>query len=85
MNDEPAMVLTSEPVRQAAPRRPTLDQDAAPMDGRSLRATGRIVQLNLKTSAETKARFMRLAQARGVLMVDLFEQALDTLEAEGGK
>ena len=55
------------------------------MDGRSLRATGRIVQLNLKTSAETKARFMRLAQARGVLMVDLFEQALDALEAEGGK
>jgi hypothetical protein len=88
IESEPA-AATPDPMlgRQAAQRRsrPTFHHDIMPTDGRSLRATGRTVQLNLKTSPETKARFLALAQTRGLLMVDLFEQALDALEAEEGK
>ena len=83
--ETPASERRVAPTRQTAPRRPrpALDDDAVPVtDGRSLRATGRVVQLNIKTSPETKARFLRLAQERQVLLVDLFEDALDALEAE---
>ena len=69
--------------REAVPPRSGLKAGGVLLtDGRSLRATGRTVQLNLKTSPETKARFLALAQSRGVLMVDLFEQALDALEGK---
>ncbi len=83
----PAMetgAFANPPARGVAPRRQRPDRDDAvlPTDGRSLRATGRTVQLNLKTSPGTKARFLALAQARGVLMVDLFEEALEALEAQ---
>ena len=72
------------PARGGTPRSQPSNRNEAvpPTDGRSLRATGRTVQLNLKTSPATKARFLALAQARGVLMVDLFEEALDALEAQ---
>jgi hypothetical protein len=84
-----APVHTPAPIRQVVLRRPrprpALDDTAAPItDGRSLRATGRVVQLNLKVSPETKARFLALAQERQVLLVDLFEDALDALESEDG-
>jgi hypothetical protein len=85
--ETPALDRRAAPARQAAPRRSRTppNDDAAPItDGRSLRATGRVVQLNIKTSPETKARFLALAQERQVLLVDLFEQALDALEAEDG-
>jgi hypothetical protein len=89
MMEPDSAAATPDPMgdHQAARRRPrpTLHHDIMPTDGRSLRATGRTVQLNLKTSPETKARFLALAQARGLLMVDLFEQALDALEAEEEK
>lgn len=50
------------------------------LDGRSLRATGRTVQLNLKVSPEVKARFLALAESEGRLMADLFEDAVTALE-----
>ena len=50
------------------------------MDGRSLRATGRPVQLNLKVSPNVKARFLTLAKSQGRLMADLFEDAITALE-----
>lgn len=50
------------------------------LDGRSLRATGRTSQLNLKVSPEVKARFLALAQARGQLLAVLFENAIKALE-----
>ena len=72
-----------EPVAPAPSAKPV--RSVAPQDGRSLRATGRTVQLNLKVSARTKKRFLHLAKAQGVLLVDLFEQAIDALEAQGNE
>jgi hypothetical protein len=51
-------------------------------DGRSLRATGRTVQLNLKVTPKTKARLLALAEVRGCLLAEAFEDALAALEAE---
>jgi hypothetical protein len=84
-----APVRTPTPVRQATPRKPRprpalAENEAVPTDGRSLRATGRTTQLNLKVAPETKARFLALAQARNSLLVDLFEDAISALEAEDG-
>jgi hypothetical protein len=56
-----------------------------PLDGRRLRATGRTVQLNLKVTEETKARFLALAAARGVMMSELFEEAVALLEKDAGR
>lgn len=56
-----------------------------PLDGRSLRATGRTVQLNLKVSAETKARMVALAETRGQLMAEVFEDAIAALEKEADR
>jgi hypothetical protein len=50
------------------------------LDGRSLRATGRTVQLNLKVAPETKSRLLALAQGRGQLMAEVFEDAIAALE-----
>jgi hypothetical protein len=49
-----------------------------PVDGRSLRATGRNVQMNIAVKAETKKEFWRLLQESGhtraeELLVDLME------------
>ncbi len=55
----------------AAPRR---------LDGRSLRATGRTVQLNVKITDATKEAVLRLAQARGLLVSEVIEQAVALLE-----
>jgi hypothetical protein len=83
--ETPAPDRQAAPARQASHKtRPAPDDDAKLMDGRSLRATGRVVQLNIKTSPEIKARFLRLAQERQVMLVDLFEQAVDVLEAQDG-
>lgn len=40
-------------------------QVAVPVDGRSLRATGRNVQMNIAVKAETKKEFWRLLEASG--------------------
>ncbi len=73
------------PTHQEAQGRPKpVGDDARLMDGRSLRATGRTTQLNLKVSDHTKRRFLALARERGVMLVDLFEQAIEALEAEDG-
>lgn len=55
----------------AAPRR---------LDGRSLRATGRTTQLNVKITEDTKAAVLRLAQERGLLVSEVIEQAVALLE-----
>lgn len=45
--------------------------------------TGRNRQLNLKASEETIERFYRLADAHKVPLAELFELAVDALEAAG--
>ena len=56
--------------------------DATPrLDGRRLRATHRTTQLNLKVRQETRDTFLRIASERGVLMAELFEEAVDLLQA----
>ena len=64
------------PSRQAA---------AAPAHPRKAQArrrytTGRNQQLNVKATAETVARFYRLADQQGVPLGELLEQALQALE-----
>ena len=80
----PAMDKEAVPARPVVlPRiKPEMEATSVQTDGRSLRATGRTVQLNIKISARTKTRFLALAQARGVLMTDLFEEAIALLEAQ---
>jgi hypothetical protein len=73
----------SAPPRQERPTAPP--SDVPRLDGRSLRATGRTVQLNLKVSAETKARMLALAETRGQLMAEVFEDAIAALEREAGR
>jgi hypothetical protein len=64
----PAPVTATFP---AAPRR---------LDGRSLRATGRTVQLNVKITEATKETVLQLAQERGLLVSEVIEQAVALLE-----
>ncbi len=54
------------------------------LDGRSLRATGRTLQLNIKVSSATKATILRLAKERDLLVAEVIEQAVEALERAGG-
>jgi hypothetical protein len=46
------------------------------------RRTGRSMQLNIKVTPETAARFTRIADAKGWVQGELLEKALDALERE---
>ena len=46
------------------------------------RRTGRNMQLNLKVTPETAARFTRIADTKGWVQGELLEKALDALERE---
>lgn len=76
--------LTPAPPESATPAPPPMvaSPPAAPrrLDGRSLRATGRTVQLNVKITDATKEAVLRLAQARGLLVSEVIEQAVALLE-----
>jgi hypothetical protein len=52
------------------------------LDGRSLRATGRTMQMNVKVTAATKAQILRLAQERGQLVAEVIEDAIAALALE---
>ena len=54
----------------------------APGDTQRRHRTGRTAQLNLRVTPENRARFSAMADAAGVSMNVLFEQALAALEAE---
>lgn len=79
--DRPEPEAPRGPVR-AAPSVPSMP---AVQDGRSLRATGRTMQVNLKLRPETKARLIALASSRGQLMAEVIEDALAALEKQGSK
>lgn len=54
------------------------EQDAV-LDGRSLRATGRTLQLNIKATAKTKADILRIAKQQGWLVSEVVEHAVAAL------
>jgi hypothetical protein len=56
------------------------DEEHGTADGRSLRRTGRIVQLNLKVSPETKLRLTAIAARQGLRMTEVLDLALRALE-----
>ena len=73
----------SAPKRAARPSTPTRARAATAVpasDGRSLRATGRTVQMNLKVTPEVRARMLALAETRGLLLAEVLEQAIAALE-----
>ena len=55
----------------------------AAVDGRSLRATGRTVQFNLKCREEIKAFVCEMAKADGVPIAVWFERIVETMMNSG--
>ncbi|MDN3563015.1 hypothetical protein ACFQY5_34460 [Paeniroseomonas aquatica] len=53
------------------------------LDGRSLRATGRVHQLNVKVTADVKNTILRIGRERGLLVAEVIEQAVEALEKAG--
>ena len=51
-----------------------------PGDGRARRKTGRTIQLNTRVSPEFDARLRELADAEGLLIVEVLERALDAYD-----
>jgi hypothetical protein len=51
------------------------------MDGRSLRRSGRTLQLATRVTPEFDARLRRIAQRDGLLLVEVLERALDAYES----
>lgn len=70
----PAAVPDPEPT--------THPKEALVLDGRSLRATGRVHQLNVKVTEETKLSIFRLAKERGLLVAEVIEEAVAALKRE---
>ncbi|MDT7953057.1 MAG: hypothetical protein RQ966_16260 [Acetobacteraceae bacterium] len=66
---------SSQPGASATPAR----------DGRSLRATGRTVQMNLKVTPEIRQRMLALAERSGLLLAEVLEEALTALERKRGR
>lgn len=52
------------------------------LDGRSMRATGRVMQLNIKVTAEVKATILRLAKERQQLVAEVIEDAIAALRSD---
>lgn len=73
----PILAVVAPPAQVPAP-----SPERAPplvLDGRSLRATGRTMQMNVKVTAATKAEILRLAQERGQLVAEVIEDAIAAL------
>lgn len=49
------------------------------LDGRSLRATGRTLQLNIKATVKTKVDILRIAREQGWLVSEVVEHAVAAL------
>jgi hypothetical protein len=50
------------------------------IDGRSLKKTGRTVQLSTKVSSEFDEKLRHIAQRDGLMMVEVLERALEAYE-----
>jgi len=74
----PGIERPQEPVALLQAEASKLEQDPV-LDGRSLRATGRTLQLNIKATAKTKADILRLAKQQGWLVSEVVEHAVAAL------
>jgi hypothetical protein len=77
---EPAQVKS----HAVAPTTPTVvrqDEEHERLDGRSLRKTGRTLQLATRVSWEFDDKLRRIAQREGLLLVEVLERSLDAYEA----
>lgn len=70
-----APAMTTPPVQVPAP----VPAQLPVLDGRSLRATGRVHQMNVKVTATTKNEILRLAKERGQLVAEVIEDAIAAL------
>lgn len=84
LDGNPAMEAPLPSAQAKAATTPTFNAPVAdlqkPLDGRSLRASHRTTQLNIKVKAETRQAFLRIAERRGVMLSELFEEAVRLLE-----
>jgi hypothetical protein len=75
---------TPPPVEEASQNLQQPEITKAPIeriDGRSLRRSGRTIQLATRVSPEFDARLRHIAQRDGLLLVEVLERALDAYEA----
>ena len=83
----PAALLRVEAVSARQPVREQQDDTQPPrdaqyrIDGRSLRRTGRILQLATRVSWEFDDKLRRIAQRDGLKLVEVLERALDAYES----
>jgi hypothetical protein len=89
---KPAAVIQKEAIRQVseannfpsrAPERAKPANPARVVQRR--RRTGRNVQMNIKATPETIARFTSLADKHGLVFGELLDRALDAFEGVGEK
>lgn len=74
----PGIERPPEPV--AAPQAQAAEPEPDPvLDGRSLRATGRTMQLNIKATVKTKTDILRIAKQQGWLVSEVVEHAVAAL------
>ena len=52
------------------------------LDGRRLRATGRVVNFGTRVTPEFRGRVLRLAKQHHLLIVEVLERALDAFESQ---
>ncbi len=74
----PGIERPPEPAAMPRAEITTPEQDLV-LDGRSLRATGRILQLNIKATVKTKVDILRIARENGWLVSEVVEHAVAAL------
>ena len=77
--EQEAAPLSGAPVAAQEPMPSPAPATTPVLDGRSLRATGRTMQLNIKVTATVKAEILRLAQERKQLVAEVIEDAITAL------
>jgi hypothetical protein len=70
-------------IEQVPSSAPAASPEPAPaepvLDGRSMRVTGRVMQLNIKVTPEVKGTILRLAKERNQLVTEVIEDAIEAL------
>ena len=74
-----------EPKAVATPEVQSAPAVVIPRDGRQRRRTGRNAQINLKATAETIARFYKVADDNNLIYGDAFDKAVALLEKQYAK
>lgn len=80
---QPERTSVSEPSAPILPDAAQVIASPLRLDGRALRATGRVHQLNVKVSAETKMTVLKIASDRSLLVAEVIEEAVALLDKAG--